>query len=176
MSEMQGRMAKGLRQYFSCLLRGFRQKGFQNSRQKGSRKKRRRGWKSGSQFDMEWGGWVKRRIREMGWSQRKVALAAGMDPSYMTLICQRGFVPSRVIVERLGRALGVDPDQALVRAGYAPKRLPERLLLHPELMDAIVELIEEEENAGVVIRFMVQAVKSGLSSERMRALLGCFSE
>jgi ribosome-binding protein aMBF1 (putative translation factor) len=59
----------------------------------------------------------------------KVALAKAVkiDPSYVTLIETRGYVPSSRITARLGRALG-DEDKAMIVAGYIPYYLQPMVL------------------------------------------------
>jgi ribosome-binding protein aMBF1 (putative translation factor) len=59
----------------------------------------------------------------------KVALAKSVkiDPSYVTLIETKGFVPSERITARLGRALG-DEDKAMIVAGYIPYYLQPMVL------------------------------------------------
>ena len=68
---------------------------------------------------------------------RTLAVKAGVDFSYISQIEHSKRQPSREVIVRLSQALGADPDEFLVAAGYLPRdvgkilsRDPRRSLLY----------------------------------------------
>jgi transcriptional regulator with XRE-family HTH domain len=77
-----------------------------------------------------WAAYVKEHRRTRRITRREMARLASIDPSYVTLIERDGMVPRQDVVCRLGRALLLDEDRTLVAAGYAPRGIPLKELLH----------------------------------------------
>jgi len=100
----------------------------------------------------EWGAYVKRNRQTRQLTRWKLAQQAEIDPSYVTLIENSGYVPRRDKVIGIARALRIDLDLTLLNAGYAPETIPlkdllERLeqykthrMLEPNLRRAVREL------------------------------------
>lgn len=53
------------------------------------------------------------------WTKRKLHKETGIHPSYLTVICRDGAVPSREYTDRLSAALGIPRDHLRAAAGYA---------------------------------------------------------
>ncbi len=74
------------------------------------------------------GAWLRRERTRAGLRLRDVAEVANIGISYVSLLEREGekpdgkqTLPSRQAVIGIARALGVDPDEALLRAGLAPE-------------------------------------------------------
>ena len=61
--------------------------------------------------------WTHRTLASM--TRRQLAIQAGMDPSYITLIERHGQIPRRAKVEAIGTVFGLR-DEALYAAGMMP--------------------------------------------------------
>lgn len=101
----------------------------------------------------------------------KIAQAAEINPSYLTLIERDGYIPTRVTVLRVARALHVPASEALLLAGYSPKSLtPEHLEqvlqtkpypLPSSLVHDLRRMSDEEQReVALVLRGLVAAVRS----------------
>ncbi|MCL5037212.1 MAG: helix-turn-helix domain-containing protein [Chloroflexi bacterium] len=71
----------------------------------------------------QWAKFVKRNREKVGLSRRKLAQKASIDPSYITLIENDGYIPSRNKVVNLAEALEINNDRALLEAGYLPDKI-----------------------------------------------------
>lgn len=69
----------------------------------------------------QWGHWVKCMRRRLDWPKYRLAVAVGINPSYLTLIERDGYVPTLRYIHAIAEALEGDVDQALLMAGYAPQ-------------------------------------------------------
>lgn len=74
--------------------------------------------------------------REPPLSQRGLAKLAGVSSALVSQ-AESGRRISRVVVEMLAGALGVDVDQALARSGYAPDWLLKALAERPESLERL---------------------------------------
>lgn len=85
-----------------------------------------------------WAEWVASKIGK----QEKQALArkVGCHASYITMMHLHGYVPSRVMTERLGTILGCR-EEAMVRAGFSTEELMLEGLVE-ELRDLVEEVSE----------------------------------
>lgn len=77
----------------------------------------------------DWAKQVSSRRKRIPYMTRwELAMRAGIDASYVTLIQRDGYVPSRDKVVAVAEALNWDTNEALLVAGYAPD-YPLELLL-----------------------------------------------
>ena len=123
--------------------------------------------------DKAWGKWVRQHRDALRLSGRALATLAKCDPGYICRM-ERGEVPSREVVERIGRALH-NPDEALVLAGFIPDgvqrlrvlRLAEADLtpLAPELRELIATLKSMAPVRQRRIAATVRSLVEGLSGE-----------
>lgn len=67
-----------------------------------------------------WAGFVNARMEHLGLTLLAVARAVRIDPSYVSMIRRGLYKPRREVVVRLANALDVDPDELLLRFGFAP--------------------------------------------------------
>lgn len=67
-----------------------------------------------------WANYIRRARNFHGLANHELAARAGIDPSYITLIERDGYVPRRDKVLVLAKALGLQTQEALLIAGYAP--------------------------------------------------------
>lgn len=96
----------------------------------------------------EWAAFVRQARRRLRLRQRGLAARAGVDPSYITLIERDGCVPRREKVVEIARALGVDVDQALLIAGYAPQEVELEVLLERAEARKVERLAERLDPGG----------------------------
>lgn len=123
--------------------------------------------------DMTWADWVRVQRKRRLLTRRKFASLVGVDPSYVTLMERDGTVPSRLVVENIGRLFG-SVEEATVMASYVPhgcRRI---------LVDAIVEnkVCQFSNPVRQVIDMLAhQSTRKQLSAIRvLRAHLGASSE
>lgn len=120
----------------------------------------------------EFGRWIADRVREAKVSRLYIATLVGIDPGYMTHI-GNGYVPGREVTKRLAEAIGLDVDETMVRAGFAPVTLSVAevlsLLEDPPPRHRRASEIEKEflalgprdrERAGRFLRNCLNSIKS----------------
>lgn len=93
----------------------------------------------------KWGRFVSLLREKAGLSRRQLALLAGIDPSYMTLIENSGQVPKGDIADKILQAVTRDKlkqDQGMMLAGFAPRNVPMKDIL------AEIKRIHESRNAN----------------------------
>ena len=127
----------------------------------------------------QWAAWIRQYTsgsRNRG-SKWKIAQAARVDPSYITLMSRDGYVPMRDVVIRVADAVGASRDEALLVAGFAPESVSvEQVLeiledhranrLHPRLLDAVREALSLEGRDRKQAEVFLSAAVAGLRSRR----------
>ena len=85
---------------------------------------------------------LRRRRKAKGWTVRDLAEAAGISPSYVSLIENGHKSPDPSITERIGRALGLDPELlgALVRLQERPSDPNETIDVAARLLKRLDEV------------------------------------
>lgn len=85
---------------------------------------------------------LRRRRRDKGWTVRDLAQAAGISPSYVSLIENGHKSPDPAITERIGRALGLDRELlgALVRLQERPSDPNETIDVAARLLKRLDEV------------------------------------
>jgi transcriptional regulator with XRE-family HTH domain len=86
---------------------------------------------------------------EKGWSQRELARRSKKSATYITYIesgrnpsaADNVFKPSRDAVEAISRALGLNMDEALMAAGFAPDN--QITLRKPQTLDELIDALEQ---------------------------------
>jgi len=68
-----------------------------------------------------------------GISQRQLAEAISVHPSYISKLEKGQEKPARELVETLARALGVEPVQVVLAAGHLPREFAAAIAEHKEL-------------------------------------------
>lgn len=70
-----------------------------------------------------WAEWVRRNREARNWSKRTLAAKVGVDPSYVTLWENDGYVPMRKKVQHVADAFGLPRAEAEIIAGLIPETM-----------------------------------------------------
>ena len=95
-----------------------------------------------------------------GFSLRKVAARAGIQPSYLSKIERdQEAPPGEETIKRLAGALEIDPDMLLAMAGKVSRELQAIILQRPELMSQVLQELRKLPRHAVLR--LVREVRDG---------------
>lgn len=96
----------------------------------------------------------------VGFSLRKVAALAGIQPSYLSKIERdQEAPPGEETIKRLANTLELDPDMLLAMAGKVSSELQAIILKRPELMSQVLQEMKKMPQTAVLR--LVREVRDG---------------
>ncbi len=99
-----------------------------------------------------WGDWVKDRRKAKQMTRRALAIAADLDPSYITLMERDSYIPKRHVCARIGRVLA-DEETGMIMGGFIDLGRRRKLVHLP----AHAEIDKLPEHLRILVRKLAKA-------------------